>query len=265
MPKVKLFIRRWVSWKRSGWSSFASSYRVAGRADVLKRPTAAPWDLQMNQRVKDLSGKHLSLLDQDEIVYCHLSLRQPERTLDFFVTSCLEAIETEMRQSRGTRLTANYVPLLAAFAILDQIGSCYADKRNPVHPSGGSAIHHALYHFAGMDPMSEEVKALYALRNGLVHDASLTSYAKKTGQWYIFRYDHKLACAIKLPATPWDGTASGLGGSPITFINPRLFTDQVSEALSTLKSCYIERRPDLEVLKSGADILHKYLFWQAIP
>jgi hypothetical protein len=217
----------------------------------------------VSNRVRDLSAKRLQSLMLDDIVYCHLSSRQPERTKDFRVTSCLEGIEHEMRQSRGIQLTSNYAPLLAGFAILDQIGSCYRDKSKPHHPIGGASIHRALYYFMSLAPMSDEVKALYALRNGLVHDASLTSRTK-SGDWYIFRYDREMAASIKLAKRPWDGSSGDLGDDTLTLVNPRYFTDQISLALSKLRECYIDRRSDLDVLMSATDILHKYLFWTPI-
>lgn len=220
-------------------------------------------ELLMVSRVRDLSGKSLAALTQDEIVYCHLSSRQPERTSDHRVTSCLEEVELEMRQARGRRLTSNYAPLLAGFAILDQIGSCYADAAMAQHPQGGGAIHRALYYFLGFAPLSAEVKALYALRNGLVHDASLTSQTN-AGDWYIFRYDPTMQAAIKLAQKPWNGTANDLGPATLTMVNPRFFTDQISTGLSSLRELYINRSADLIILKPGSEIIHKYLFWSPL-
>ncbi len=215
----------------------------------------------MNSRVRDLSAKRLMDLTDDEIVYCHLGVRPREWTRDHILSSCLDDVETEMRQSRGTQLTSNYVPLLAAFAILDQIGSCYEDRSLAPHPRGGSAIQRALYHFGGLPPLSAEVSHLYALRNGLVHDASLTSHNLQKTAWFIFRFNRTMPEVIRLPATPWDGTANGLVAGTTTWINPRELTELVSTALSRLRDCYFDRRSDLGVLKPGSEILHKYIFW----
>lgn len=219
----------------------------------------------MTSRVTDLTQTRLQDLTDDEIVYCHLGVRTQEATRDFVVSSCLHDVETEMRQSRGTQLTSNYVPLLAAFAILDQIGSCYEDAAKPPHPNKGSAIERALYHFGGLSALSPEVIHLYALRNGLVHDASLTSHDRPKTNWYIFRFDRAMPDAIRLPAIPWNGQASTLDRSTTTKVNPRELTEVVSRALSNLRDLYFDRHHDLVVLKTGEEILHKYLFWRPEP
>ena len=217
----------------------------------------------LSSRVLDLSTKLLRELDEDEMVYCHLSYRGRERSKDNLVISCLDGIETEMRQARGVRVTSKYAPLLAGFAILDQIGSCYADLDKPPHPQAGSAIHRALYYFMGLNAMSAEVKALYALRNGLVHDASLTCKTA-AGDWYIFRYQDTLASSIKLAQRPWNGSIADLSDDTLTLVNPRHFTDQISAALVALRKCHVERPDKLKVLISPEDILLKYLFWHPI-
>ncbi len=208
----------------------------------------------------DYSSKKLMDLTDDELVSCHLSVQQPVMTIDYWITSCLEAVEHEMRQSRGIKDTSKYAPLLAGFAILDQIGSCYVDRAKVAHPTKGASIHHALYYFMNYAAMSDEVHALYALRNGLVHDASLTCNTK-SGSYYIFRYDPAMKASIKLAKRPWDGKETSLGGDTVTLVNPRHFTDQISAALTSLRDCYLKRPNDLKVLQPGRDILHKYLFW----
>jgi hypothetical protein len=76
------------------------------------------------------------------VAYRHL-LQSNTNTKDFTIASSLQFIDKEMRQSRGRDLTARYVPLLAAFAILDQIGGCYSDIAVTPHPNEGGAIHRA--------------------------------------------------------------------------------------------------------------------------
>ena len=98
-------------------------------------------------------------------------------------------------------------------------------------------------------------------RNGLVHDASLTCETN-SGDWYIFRYNYKMQASVKAAKIPWDGSAANLNRDSLTLINPRFFTDQISDALHVLRSCYFDRRTDFDILKPADDILHKYLFWQ---
>ncbi|MFL6862318.1 MAG: hypothetical protein ACJ8DZ_04895, partial [Allosphingosinicella sp.] len=48
----------------------------------------------------------------------------------------------------------------------------------------------------------------------------------------------------------------------LTLVNLRALTDKISDALSAMRSCYFDRRSDLDVIQSKDDIIHKYLFWQ---
>lgn len=216
----------------------------------------------MTNRVRDLSNLRLSQLEKDDIVYCHLSFRSHEMTKDFVVVSSLEAAATEMTQARGTDLTANYAPLLTGFAILDQIGSCYENATMAPHPTGGAAIERALYYFGGMAARSPEVEHLYALRNGLVHDASLTSHDRPKRKWYMFRFNRNMPDVIRLPAQDWDGNAGSLGPDTTTWINPRRLTEIISNAISDLRDLRELNSGALTVLKPKEEILHKYLFWE---
>lgn len=211
--------------------------------------------------VRNLESQELQHLSLDDVVYCHLSTRSPELTKRHAVHTTLELVELEMRQSRGVQNTASYAPLLTGFALLDQIGGCYADTAKPPHPNKGSAIEHALYYFMGYSPQGPEVQAIYALRNGMVHEGSLTCKTKSQAH-YIFRYDFSLNMAIQLAATPWDGQAATLGPSTTTLINPRVLTDDISTAINSLRDCFFQRHTDLKILKTRDEILHGYLIWQ---
>ncbi len=210
----------------------------------------------------DLKNKLLKDLDRTEVVEAHLSLSSFTETKDHIVYSSLDEVEREMRQTRGNMNTKHYAPALCAFALLDQIGSCYEDKAMPAHPAqGGGAIHRALYYWGGLPQLGPEIEALYAFRNGLVHDGSLTSKTKR-GQWYIFRYDDTIPGPVGLANTPWDGTAIGIGSDTLTKINSRMLTDLVSRAISGVRECHKTRPNDLDVLQSRDEILHKYCFWR---
>lgn len=219
----------------------------------------------MTRRVLQLDTTRLEDLDLDQIVYCHIAAPSLVWTSDFIVTSVLDSIDTEMRQARGFDLTSTYVPLLAAFAILDQLGSCYEDASMVPHPPGGSSIERALYYFGGFGARSPEVEHLYALRNGLVHDASLTSHNRGKTKWYIFRLSPSKPDAITLAPKAWNGAAGMLDNQVVTWVNVREFTDLVSIAIDRVKQMYFDRPNDLVKLKSADEILHKYLFWRARP
>lgn len=201
-------------------------------------------------------------LTDEQIAFCHLLGGSRIWTADFVVSTGLDDIETEMRQSRGRDLTSRYVPLMAAFAILDQIGSTYSDPQLTAPPTNTAAIKRALYYFGGFQLNDPVVKHLYALRNALVHDAALTGHNPGKTIWYIFRFNHKMTDMIKLPASGWNGDPTTLKPDCVTWINPRAFTDWVSERLHRLRQTF-EANPSSIVLEQpAADILQKYLFWE---
>lgn len=240
---------------RSPWDSLG----VVSFGDTLN--TVDLCSLVLLPSHMNISSKHLQNLDLSEVVAVHLSRSPHTVTKDYILVSSLDQVESEMRQTRGNVNTKHYAPALCAFALLDQIGSCYTDKAMPSHPvQGGGAIHRALYYWGGMAPLSPEIEALYAFRNGLVHDGSLTSRTTR-GQWYIFRYDGNISGPVKLAQTPWDGTPVGLGKQTLTKINSRALTDLVSDAIAKLLDCHKNRVDDLNVLQTRDDILHKYCFW----
>lgn len=212
-------------------------------------------------RKRDLSLLKLAELSVDDVVYCHLSQGPGEQLKGHLLYSSLQDIEEEMRQSRGLQVTSRYVPILAAFSILEQIGDIYRDTSIAKHPKSGGGIEHALYYFGGLPAMSPEVKALYALRNGLVHAASLTSTDQGTGARYIFRYDYQMLEVIKPASQAWDGQISTVNSSVITRVNPRALTDLVSAALDQVRSLFFDRPSSLRVQRNAGHILVNHLFW----
>lgn len=200
-------------------------------------------------------------LTHEQIAYCHLLGGNMIWTADFTVETGLEHIETEMRQARGRNLTSRYVPLMAAFAILDQIGSTYRNPQLPLAPTNTPSIKRALYYFGGYKLSDPEVEHLYALRNALVHDAALTGHNIKKIVWYIFRFDAEMSDPIKLPASSWDGDPTNLKPACVTWINPRVFTDSVSTLLHGLRQSFEANPASVAIEQTGPEIIQKYLFW----
>lgn len=213
-------------------------------------------------RIRDLSTVKLSDLSNYEVAYCHLSERGWEQLKHNMVYTTLSDIETEMRQSRGNVNTSNYLPLLAGFSILDQLGTTYLDKKMKRHPNSGGGIEHALYYFCGYQAMSSEVKALYALRNGLIHAASLTSADQGSGARYIFRYHHSMNAPVQTAAVDWDGQFSTIDSTVMTLVNPRRFTDQVSSAIDCVRELLNHDRSNLKILRNAGQIIADHLIWR---
>ncbi len=211
--------------------------------------------------VRDLSSRSLGELTLDDVVYCHLSRRGWEPIRGGSVFTTLESVELEMRQARGTQITSRYLPLLAAFSLIEQLGDCYSNKNLKRHPDRGGGVEKGLYYFCRHAAMSAEVKALYALRNGLVHAGSLTSVDQGSEKRYIFRYDHDMAQAIAPAPEDWDGQVSTVTRRKVTRVNPRVFTDQVSSGIFKVRDLFFEDREKLKVEAPKGYILMNHLLW----
>jgi hypothetical protein len=223
--------------------------------DHMTTQTGSPY-------IRDLSNLTLRDLSADDVAYCHLSRRGWEQIKGCTVYTTLDDIETEMRQSQGIVNTSSYVPLLAGFSILEQLGSTYRNRKMKRHPTSGGGIEHALYYFCGYPPMSPEVKALYALRNGLIHAASLTSSDQGSGARYIFRYDYNMQTAIQTAQVAWDGQFSTIDRAVMTLVNPRKLTDQVSEAIALVRGLFFHDRDNLRILRTPGQIIADHLIWR---
>ena len=209
--------------------------------------------MSLRERIKN---KRLIQLNDKEVMELHLYGLHPYEILDFVMQSTLHETEMTMRLSRGSAYQRRYAPLLCGFAILDQIGGCYSDlSKTP--PTGQKGIRHALHFFGKYSYESSESQYLYALRNGLVHDASFVDCDKK-GVWRVFRLNWELPEEIVLPKKPWNGDYNQITFEKITWINPRKFTDSISDMLINIKKILENTPCKLNMLMSKEEMLSKY-------
>ena len=211
---------------------------------------------------QSLEAKRLEHLNLDEVVFAHLDLGSPHWTQDMVLNSCLEEIEREMRATGTLRNTQNYAPLLCGFSLLDQIGNVYSDTTKSPVDVNKSGIIKALHYFGNHAAGSAESDALYALRNAVAHNSSLT-IETRAGLWFIFRYNRNQPETIKLPSLAWDGTAANI--TRVTIFNPAQFVEDVSDVLQNVRSVFATRRADLGIASTKEEILHRYLFWSRRP
>ena len=205
-------------------------------------------------------------LSLDDVVYCHLSASEFISCQDMVLQSFLESAEKEMRMTRRLENTQQYSPLLCGFAILDQIGGVYSDNTKPTPPNRQPAIKKCLEVFGYYQITSDESEALYCLRNCLVHDSALSgsTIGNRTNpsKHFFFRYDWKQATSIMLAKTPWDGTNSNLSHDNITLINPRAFTEEISDILKLVRKIQNTDRSRLVINANKDQILNKYISWR---
>lgn len=211
------------------------------------------------------------LLDNAKIPWLHLLEVGGDGTIGqgdppYLYISTLLRAQREMRSARENYNSQMIVPLLAAFAILDQVGECYAFKETvPGEPDENAPIKRALHHFPlpWQNLSSDEMHALYMMRNGLMHDAAFSS-TERRGQKrsMIFRHDLGMDEPVKLPTRTWNGKADDVCRDTITWVNPDLIIGIADGAIGRLGQALKMADDRLLVRLDPQDIAAKYLLWQ---
>ena len=218
-----------------------------------------------------MRNKTLQQLTLQELASIHLDTYAGRHSLaDGWIESGMGHLVTEIEQSIPRVDTGFFSPLYGAFALLDQIGDIYSDRSMaPCSNADASGIKKALYFFGGMTFDGPEMKALYGLRNALVHDGSLVyrgRFDHRSSAWrgpfHKFRWNKNLKEPIKLPREQWDGTMTNLGPDVTTEINVReicrLSISSVRKATSALKKGNL----DIHVREGEIELYYRYLFHQ---
>ena len=211
-----------------------------------------------------------TLLDDAKVPWLHLlevggdgSIAQGDPP--FLYISTLLRAQREMNSARESSNSRMIVPLLAAFAILDQIGECYAFKETlPDEPDDISSIKRALIHFPPtLGPLAaDQMQALYVMRNGLVHDASFSSSERgRPKRNMIFRHDIRMEEVVLLPRRDWDGTPGDVSRETITWVNPDLIVWIANTAISRLAQAVKLDDPNLVIHLDPQVIAARYLLW----
>jgi hypothetical protein len=147
-------------------------------------------------------SKNLDQLSIEELAYIHLNISNGRTTVrNAEISSSLyDLIETAKGSAVNAR-TRIYGPMLASFAVLDQIGSAYRNKSKVTNYQNGIKV--ALQVFG--EHTKSEIEYLTTLRNGLHHDGSLLSKNTNRKTNVVFRLDPNALKTITPPLKSWDG------------------------------------------------------------
>ena len=188
----------------------------------------------------------------------------------YLYMSTLLHAQQEMNSARGRRNTEIITPLLAAFAILDQVGECYAFRETlpGEPPPPNPAIKRALHHFpptsGPLDP--DQMQALYMLRNGLMHDAAFSAVERGGRKRpMIFRHDVLAEAVVKPPDEIWDGSPGDVRAATITWFNPDLVLSLANAAIGRLSKALQHQDAALVVRLDPEVVAARYLLWHRFP
>lgn len=211
--------------------------------------------------------KTLQQLTIEELAHIHLDIHGlPTMLASGWIVSNMGGLVTEILQSRGQLNTRIFSPLYGSFALLDQIGSCYTNLSMPSCPNANaSGIKKALYYFGGMPYDGDEMKALYGLRNSLMHDGSILYRGRYEGGAWKGPFHHFILGSqsvkiVELPATPWDGNLQNLTFAHRTRINQRAFTDLAIEAVRNARALLAAGKLGFTLVEGEIELYYRYLF-----
>ncbi len=209
--------------------------------------------------------KKLSELTDSEIINIHLSRKT--LTKDFELISTLKTLEGEMQQSSGLDKFKSFLPFLAAFAILDQIGGCYKcyknseEKENHAKEKKYKSFQKALYYFGDIED-EQTLNEIRIFRNSIVHDASLFTVdknkIKKIKEYYYFRYsdNNETSNLINSAEEKWDGNFDSISPKNMTIVNRKFLINKTSDIIRKLSK--INESNELEISLPGKELIKRY-------
>lgn len=153
----------------------------------------------------DLHNLKIEELNHQQMIFIHLQPTSVPLILKHCVVrSTLSFICENVNHGLCFDRSRSLMPIISLCSILDQIGVCY-NRKDMSEPRFSNGIKRALYYFGEFNEDDVIIDIIYALRNGLTHNVSLTSYDKYKGKYYHFRYDKDIDSVYKLPEIEWDG------------------------------------------------------------
>lgn len=216
----------------------------------------------------NIRGKTLTELSLEELAYLHLDdFDHPWELKDGLIRSALPGLIAEVRKTRTNDRTRIFSPLYGCFALLDQIGSVYQNLELPACANeNASGIKKALYYFCGFPEDSDDVKAIYGLRNALMHDGSMLYRGRwQDGKWkgpfHYFRLGSESELVVEMPQQSWNGKLEDLRMNVhATLINQSLLADVALNAVSVARGLLQDGKLKIRLGEGPIELYYKYLF-----
>ncbi len=208
--------------------------------------------MEYNITPHKLHDKHIDELSFEEMAFIHLSTsHSPISVKNAILRSTLSFIYQNIQHSLSFEYSKQLMPYLSLCAILDQLGICY-NRKDKAEPKFENGVKRCLVYFGEVDENDELIKTLYALRNGLLHNISLTSIDKLNGNHYIFQFNKEIENVYLKAEEKWDGNYETLDGNRdkyTTHINIEKFRDLVYKCIE--KAYNLNQNSMLELRLSG--------------
>lgn len=202
-------------------------------------------------------SKKIHELSIEELAFAHLDdTCRFIQTMDGMISSSLFDLNQTVAASFSNVRTNQYVPLLACFSMLDQIGGLY--KRTNKSCNYKNGIKKAL-HFYSNVTNAIELEQLTTLRHGLFHDGSLLYINSTTGTKVIFRMIQNSGALLTPAKKPWDGLYHNDISDYVTKIDLRELQNTTTEVIKERKKLLLDKKIKITA-QTPQELFYKYLF-----
>lgn len=209
-----------------------------------------------------LFKKKVGELTIDEMIFVHLSTSYSSILVKKTqLRSTLSFIYQNIQHSLHNDNSKQLIPYIGLCAILDQLGTCYNRNDKP-EPRFGNGIKRCLYYFGEFEENDELIDVIYALRNGLLHNISLSSYIQNKNKYYHFRYNKEIDEIYAPAENEWDGSYENLDTGREKFttsINVENFRDMVYNCITKAQELNQNSKLDLRLADGARQLFFDYI------
>lgn len=209
-----------------------------------------------------ISDKKIDELSVEEMIFVHLNTSySPIIVKNALLRSTLSFVYQNIQHSLANEYSKHLMPYISLCSILDQLGTCY-NRIDKEQPRFGNGVKRCLYFFGEFDENDDIIRILYSLRNGLLHNVSLSSYDKFNNKYYHFRYNKDIEGIYKNPELEWDGSYETLDGNRekyTTSINVEKFRDMVFECIQKAADLNQNSKLELRLFDGARQLFFDYV------
>lgn len=176
--------------------------------------------------------------------------------------SAVSHLLSEANHAKGYAYSGKVLPLLGGLSALDQFGLCYEPNPStfPVALSSKSGIIKAAHNFLGILVDTPDSDALYALRNALMHQASLISVGKQAKpKHYWFEIDNSIPDLFIHATTAWDGQFNTRNDSNKTVVNASGLLKRALSVPGHIKELHQKGQMSLNLAGGLEELLTNYV------
>ncbi|MND64295.1 hypothetical protein D3C81_365640 [compost metagenome] len=176
--------------------------------------------------------------------------------------SAVSHLLSEANHAKGYVYSGKILPLLGGLSALDQFGLCYEPKPStfPKALASKSGIIKAAHNFLGIIVDTPDSNALYALRNALMHQASLISVGQQAkSKHYWFEIDNSITGLFTHATTAWDGQFNNRNDSNKTIVNASTLLKLALSAPQKIKDLHEKGALSLKLTGGLEELLTNYV------